>query len=49
MLFYCADGDPATMQANLARMLTDIGDFIDLDAMRNNTMSEWLLKSLPTA
>lgn len=47
MLFYCAEGDPEKMNANLMRMMADIGDFIDLDAMRNNTMSEWLLKSFP--
>ena len=47
MLFYCGDGDPQKMNANISRMVTDIGDFIDLDAMRNNTMSEWLLKSIP--
>ncbi len=48
MLFYNADGDPERMNANLSRMIGDIGQFLDLDAMRNNTMSEWLLKSLPT-
>ncbi len=46
MLFYRGDGDHDRMNANLTRMITDIGQFIDLDAMRNNTMSEWILKSL---
>jgi hypothetical protein len=49
MLFYNGGGDAETMNANINRMITDIAQFIDLDAMRNNTMSEWILKSLPTA
>ncbi len=48
MLFYCGDGDAEKMNANITRMITDVGAFIDLDAMRNNTMSEWILRSLPT-
>ena len=47
MRFYNADGDPERMQANLARMLEEIGAFLDLDAMRNATMSEWLLRTPP--
>jgi hypothetical protein len=46
MLFYRGDGDTDRMNANMNRMITDIMQFIDLDAMRNNTMSEWILKSL---
>jgi hypothetical protein len=48
MLFYNADGDAKKMQTNQQRMIDDIVQFIDLDVMRNNTMSEWILKSLPT-
>lgn len=47
MRFYCADGDPEVMQANLSRLLDVIVRFIDLDAMRNNTMSEYILRSFP--
>jgi hypothetical protein len=48
MLFYNADGDPKKMAANQQRMIDDVVQFIDLEVMRNNTMSEWILKSLPT-
>ena len=27
--------------------IDDVVQFIDLEVMRNNTMSEWILKSLP--
>ena len=47
MRFYNADGDPERMQANLATMLEEIGAFLDLDRMRNATMSEWLLRTPP--
>ena len=47
MLFYNADGDPEQMQRNLTTMITHISEFLDLDAMRNNTMSEWILLSPP--
>lgn len=47
MRFYNADGDPERMQANMARMLEEVGAFLDLDAMRNATMSEWLLRTPP--
>lgn len=45
LLFYNADGDPEVMQRHLTEMLGVITRFLDLDTMRNNTMSEWLLKT----
>ncbi len=45
MLFYCADGDPEKMNANLTQMVEEITAFIDLATMRSVTMSEWILKS----
>lgn len=47
MLFYNAAGDPERMNRNITTMIEHVGEFIDLDAMRNNTMSEWILKSPP--
>ncbi|MFN8034422.1 MAG: hypothetical protein U0V73_00590 [Acidimicrobiia bacterium] len=48
MLFYCGDGSIETMNANIATMIEHVTTFIDLDTMRNLTMSEWILRSLPT-
>jgi hypothetical protein len=45
MLFYCANGDPEKMKANLTQMVEEITAFIDLATMRSVTMSEWILKS----
>ncbi len=45
MLFYCADGDPATMNANITQMIEEINAFTDLSTLRSVTMSEWILKS----
>jgi hypothetical protein len=45
MLFFCADGDPDTMTANITQMIEEITAFTDLDTMRSVTMSEWILKS----
>jgi hypothetical protein len=45
MLFYCADGDPEKMNANLTQMVEEITAFIQLETMRSVTMSEWILKS----
>ena len=46
MLFYCADGDPAVMAANISTMLDHVTQLMDLDRMRSLTMSEWIVKSL---
>lgn len=45
MLFYCADGDPDRMHANVTRMIEEINAFVDLSTLRSVTMSEWILKS----
>ena len=45
MLFFCADGDPAKMNANIAQMVDEISAFVELATMRSVTMSEWILKS----
>jgi hypothetical protein len=45
MLFFCADGDPDKMTANVNQMIEEITAFVDLDTMRSVTMSEWILKS----
>jgi hypothetical protein len=45
MLFYCADGDPERMQANVTQMIEEINAFVDLSTLRSVTMSEWILKS----
>lgn len=45
MLFFCADGDPDRMQANITLMLEEITAFTELDSFRSATMSEWILRS----
>jgi hypothetical protein len=45
MLFYCADGDAETMNANVTQMIEEINAFTDLSTLRSVTMSEWILKS----
>ena len=45
MLFYCADGDPARMQAHVTQMIEEINAFVDLSTLRSVTMSEWILRS----
>lgn len=45
MLFYCADGDPERMNANISQMIEEIDAFVDLSTLRSVTMSEWILKS----
>jgi hypothetical protein len=45
MLFYCADGDPEKMNANITQMVEEINAFVDLSTLRSVTMSEWILKS----
>lgn len=49
MLFYNGDGDAERMARNQKTMFDHIVQFIDLDVTRNNTMSEWILRSLPRA
>jgi hypothetical protein len=45
MLFYNADGDPETMNANITTMIEHVNAFLDLGALRSVTMSEWLLRT----
>jgi hypothetical protein len=45
MRFYCGDGDPEMMKANMQTMLTHIATLLDLDATRVHTMSEWIMRS----
>jgi hypothetical protein len=45
MLFYCADGDQAVLEANMKLMIETIVAFTDLSTLRSYTMSEWILKS----
>jgi hypothetical protein len=45
MQFFCADGDPEKMTANITQMIEEITAFTDLATMRSVTMSEWILKS----
>jgi hypothetical protein len=45
MRFYCADGDPAVLEANITLMIETIAAFTDLSTLRSYTMSEWILKS----
>lgn len=42
MLFFLGEGDRERMDRNIATMLDSVGAFIDLDRMRNVTMSEYL-------
>ena len=45
MRFYCADGDQAVLDANLATMMDSVTAFLDLDRIRLAAMSEYLLKT----
>lgn len=45
MLFYRAEGSPERLKRNLERMLESVTGFLDLDRIRSNTMSEYILKS----
>ena len=46
MLFYCAGGDRAVLQANVTTMLEHVTRLMDLRTMRSLTMSEWIMKAL---
>ena len=45
MRFYCGEGDPEKLEANIQTMLTHIATLLDFDTTRVHTMSEWILKS----
>jgi hypothetical protein len=46
MLFYCANGDPAVMSANITTMLDHVTKLTDLNTLRSMTMSEWIMKTV---
>jgi hypothetical protein len=46
MLFFAAHGDPATLEQNVASMLSSVEACLDLGRLRNVTMSEYLIRSL---
>ena len=46
MLFYGAEGSQEKLMQNLKTMLESVTSFLDLDNIRNTTMSEYILKSL---
>jgi hypothetical protein len=46
MLFYGGDGCRERMRQNLERMLESVQGFLDLDRIRNVTMSEYLLAAV---
>jgi hypothetical protein len=46
MLFYCSNGDPEVMRANIDIMLDHVTRLTDLATLRSLTMSEWIMKSL---
>lgn len=46
LLFFNADGDPARLQANLARMLANVEACLDLSRLRSTTMSETFVLSV---
>jgi hypothetical protein len=43
MLFFNADGDSDKLNANITAMLESVNACLDLDRLRNVTMSEYLL------
>ncbi len=45
MRFFCAEGDPEKMNANITQMVNEISAFVEMDTFRSFTMSEWILKS----
>lgn len=47
MLFFNAGGNPDVLSENITAMLESVNACLDLGRIRNNTMSEYLVKSLP--
>lgn len=45
MQFFCGEGDPARLKANIETMIATTTAFIPYETMRNITMSEWILRS----
>ncbi len=46
MQFFCSGGDPEVMSRNIEAMLDSVTAFIDMDRMRNVTMSEYLYTAI---
>ena len=46
MLFFNAGGDAAVLQANVAAMLESVAACLDLELLRNVTMSEYLVRTI---
>ena len=46
MLFYCADGDAEVMARNVGTMIEHVTKLMDLETMRSQTMSEWIMKTV---
>jgi hypothetical protein len=46
MLFFSAGGDAGLLQANVRSMLESVAACLDLDRLRNSTMSEYLIATL---
>ncbi len=47
MLWYCADGDEALMNKNIATMMDSCQAFLDIDKVESNSMSEYRLYKRP--
>lgn len=45
MLFYLADGSAERMKRHVERMMESVTGFLDLERIRSNTLSEYILKS----
>ena len=45
-LFFNADGDPARLNANITRMMDSVTACLDLDRIRNVTMTEHLIRTV---
>ena len=43
MKWYCAEGDPEVLKANLGRMIESCKAFLDLDRVESHPMSEYRL------
>jgi len=43
MMFFSAEGDPQRLQTNITAMLDSVGACLDLERLRNTTMSEYLV------
>jgi hypothetical protein len=49
MLFFNADGDRERLSRNISTMLESVNACLDLERLRNSTMSEYLMSGLSGA